>query len=667
MSGPTIDGMESPEGDENEQQTELVQPGIPQIGAGRVLVDRYELTKHIARGGMADVWEARDSLLNRLVAVKILHAQYSDDESFIKRFRREAQAAANLAHPNIVSIFDWGEEGSTYFIVMELIIGRPLRDVIRSDDHLLPRRAAEIAAETAAALAVSQRAGLIQRDVKPANILLANDGAVKVTDFGIARAWDESQELTKTGAVIGTATYFSPEQAQGEPADERSDIYSLGVVLYEMLVGTPPFKGESPVSVAYQHVQEPALIPSIDNPDIPADLERIVMRAMDKVPDNRYQTALELREDLLRNLRGVAPLAAAPPIVDAPTEVMTEMPAPTVPPEETYRQVATEERDSYLPFWVTVAVLLASLVALLFVLGRGFGNNPVEIVLDAVPSVVGLSQSEAVRSIQDAGLKVDLDTTKSDEWTAGTVIATNPSGGTEVAAGSFVVVTVSVGPDSVSVPNVVGMTEEQARTTLEAEGFEVGDHLIEASADVPEGSVIRQSPTARSAQPPESIISLTLSTGQDLVLLEVLRGRPQADSEALLINLGLVVTVEEEFDPVVPVGFVTRTEPGAGNVEVGAPIALFVSKGPALKAVPSLIGKTEQEARDLLLGVGFLISVSPDLVDVGEDFVGKVGEQNPDADTEMAPGSTITVFLGATPVTTTTTTATSTTTTTIGS
>jgi len=284
-----------------------------------------------------------------------------------------------------------------------------------------------------------------------------------------------------------------------------------------------------------------------------------------------------------------------------------------------------------------------------------------------VPSVVGLSQSEAVRSIQDAGLKVDLDTTKSDEWTAGTVIATNPSGGTEVAAGSFVVVTVSVGPDSVSVPNVVGMTEEQARTTLEAEGFEVGDHLIEASADVPEGSVIRQSPTARSAQPPESIISLTLSTGQDLVLLEVLRGRPQADSEALLINLGLVVTVEEEFDPVVPVGFVTRTEPGAGNVEVGAPIALFVSKGPALKAVPSLIGKTEQEARDLLLGVGFLISVSPDLVDVGEDFVGKVGEQNPDADTEMAPGSTITVFLGATPVTTTTTTATSTTTTTIGS
>lgn len=668
MNPPTIDGMEPPDGDENEQRTELIQPDLPKLGPGRVLADRYELTNHIARGGMADVWEARDSLLNRRVAVKILHAQFSEDESFIKRFRREAQAAANLSHPNIVSIFDWGEEGSVYFIVMEIIDGRPLRDVIRSDGHLLPRRAAEIAAETAAALAVSHRGGLIHRDVKPANILLASDGTVKVTDFGIARAWDDSQELTKTGAVIGTATYFSPEQAQGEPADERSDIYSLGVVLYEMLVGTPPFKGESPVSVAYQHVQEPALIPSIDNPDIPEDLERIVMRAMDKVPENRYQTALELREDLLRNLRGVAPLAAAPPLADAPTEVMTQMPAPTVAPEETYRQVAAEERDSYMPFWVTVAVLVASLVALLFVLGRGFaGDDPVEVPVFSVPPVVGQTQADAVLAIQDAGFLVGLDSTTSNEWPAGIVVATDPEGGTELAEGARVTVIVSLGPDSVSVPNVVGMTEAEARATLEAAEFVVGENLSEASADVPEGSVIRQSPAADSAQPPNSTVSLTISTGPGVVLLENLRGRPQADSEAILANLGLEVTVTEEFDPTVPVGFVTRTEPGAGEVPAGSAVTLFVSKGPALTGVPSLIGKTEQEARDLLTAAGFLIAVSPDLIDAGEDFAGKVAEQNPSAGIEMAPGSTVTVFLGSTPVTTTTTTTSTTTTTTTSS
>ncbi|MDH3306401.1 MAG: protein kinase, partial [Acidimicrobiia bacterium] len=230
--------------------------------SGHRLLDRYELIRHIARGGMADVWEARDTLLGRRVAIKVLHSQFSTDDAFIRRFRREAQAAANLSHPNIVSIFDWGEEGSNYFIVMELVEGQSLRDVLRSTDRLMPRRSAEIAAEAAAALAVAHRAGLVHRDMKPGNILLAADGTVKVTDFGIALAWDDSAQLTRTGAVIGTATYFSPEQAQGQTVDERSDIYSLGVVLYEMLTGQPPFSGESPVAVAYQHVQEPAQLPS---------------------------------------------------------------------------------------------------------------------------------------------------------------------------------------------------------------------------------------------------------------------------------------------------------------------------------------------------------------------------------------------------------------------
>ena len=278
-----------------------------------VLAERYRLNDHLARGGMADVYSATDELLGREVAVKMLHANYATDDAFVQRFRREAQAAANLTHPNIVSIYDTGKDDGNYFIVMELVEGKTLRDVLRAEGPLLPRRAAEIASEVAAALAVAARGGLAHRDVKPGNILLTETGSVKVTDFGIARAWDDSEELTRTGAVIGTATYFSPEQAQGRLADGRSDIYALGVVLFEMLAGRPPFSGETPVSVAYQHVSEAATVPSSTNPDVPPELDAIVMRALEKDPTNRYQTAEEMRSDLLRFLsfpkRGAAGLA----------------------------------------------------------------------------------------------------------------------------------------------------------------------------------------------------------------------------------------------------------------------------------------------------------------------------------------------------------------------
>src|SRR5215831_11517479 len=271
--------------------------------AGRVFSNRYELQREVAQGGMAEVYLAHDQLLDRPVALKALFPEYAREPSFVERFRREAQAAANLNHPNIVAIYDWGQEAGTYFIVMEYVEGRSLRDLIRSEAPVDPNQAAEITGEIASALAFAHRSGVVHRDVKPGNVLLTRSGTVKVTDFGIARA-GASDGLTQTGSVMGTATYFSPEQAQGLPVDGRSDVYALGVVMYEMVTGVAPFTADSPVSVAYKHVREEAVPPSERNPDIPRDLEVIIATALAKDPEHRYPTADDMRADILRYRRG---------------------------------------------------------------------------------------------------------------------------------------------------------------------------------------------------------------------------------------------------------------------------------------------------------------------------------------------------------------------------
>ncbi|MGI8985153.1 MAG: Stk1 family PASTA domain-containing Ser/Thr kinase [Acidimicrobiales bacterium] len=566
--------------------------------ASQVFTGRYQIVRHLARGGMAEVYLARDLLLDRPVALKVLFPEFATDRSFVERFRREARSAANLNHPNIVSIYDWGEEGGTYFIVMEYVDGLTLRDVVRRQGPLQASRAAEIGADIAAALHFAHVGGVVHRDVKPGNVLITAN-QVKVTDFGIARAGDPAESLTQAGAVMGTATYFSPEQAQGHVVDPRTDVYSLGVVLYEMVSGRPPFTGDNPVSIAYQHVRENPQPPSHHNPDVPPEFDAIVAKAMAKNRANRYTSAEELRADLTRFTQGQPVTAVPMPPADAPaamTGVMAsprpeQMPEPTliqsrvdgtrvVAPGDTIVQYAEDRpRARTSAYIVILVVLLAMLGTLLFLVGRQLGVGGTQEV--TVPQLRGLTEADATRVLRDAGLKVERREVPDEVNPAGQVTEQDPLANTQVRRGTKVTISVSAGAPIVEVPDVRSRPLDVATEALVGAGFRVVPNLVN-SDNVDPNTVIDQAPAAGTRQPKGSNITLTVSKGVEELPVPNVRGRTASDAANLLGQSGFRTNQQAESSSDFSQGQVIRTEPASGTpLAKNSVVTLIVSSGPA--------------------------------------------------------------------------------------
>jgi eukaryotic-like serine/threonine-protein kinase len=545
----------------------------------RVLANRYEIDAVLGQGGMAKVFKGTDRVLGRTVAVKVLSPQFAGDHQFVSRFRREAQAAAALNHPNIVSVFDTGDQGDVHFIVMEYVEGRTLRDAIRQEGPILPERAVEITEEVARALAAAHEAGLVHRDVKPGNIMLTSDGSdAKVMDFGIART-TTGDTLTQTAAVLGTASYLSPEQAQGQPVDARTDIYSLGCVLYEMLTGRPPFTGDSPVSIAYKHVRENPVPPSRLNDDVTQSLEAVVMKMLAKNPTNRYQTAAELLEDLERVRQGLPPLAT-PVLPGDTTEMLTREEADRtavmtgVPPEEEGRR----RRTWLVVLGVILALALLGLAA--YFLVQALTSEEAAAV--RVPEVVGLTENEATELLEERGFDVDAQRQNTDRAPQGEVFRQEPGAGTQAEEGSEVTIFVSRGERQVQVPGVVGLSEDEARDAISAEGLRVGSVSSEES-EVEVGIVIAQDPAAGTDVDPESSVDLTVSSGPGTVLVPDVICQDLDSAQSEIEGAGLEFDViGDTFSLECEPGTVATQNPGGGaSAEPGSTVRVRESLGPS--------------------------------------------------------------------------------------
>jgi beta-lactam-binding protein with PASTA domain/predicted Ser/Thr protein kinase len=589
---------------------------------------RYRVLRKLGSGGMANVYLAEDGELGRQVAIKILNDRHAADDQFVERFRREAKNAAGLSHPNIVQIYDRGEAEGTYYIAMEYLEGQTLKELAAVRGPVAVRDAIAYARQILAALRFAHRKGIVHRDIKPHNALIDDDGRLKVTDFGIARAGPASQ-MTEAGSIIGTAQYLSPEQARGGAIDQRSDLYSVGVVLYELLTGTVPFTGDTPVEIAMKHLSSVPEPPSARRAEIPRPLDQVVLRALAKDPDERYASAEEMDAELARVAEGLpvstetaeaatAVLAGAG-VMDTAATAVVRRPGPprtyAPPPSEYYYEPPERRR----PIWPW-------LLALLLLVAAGFAGwfafqtieDRLESELVAVPNVVGLEEILAVRRLQREDLVPDVRRERHEEVARGKVISQDPEPGDRVARDNQVVLRVSEGPPTTEVPDVKGRSATDAVAILKDAGLDANVESVPSRE--PEGMIIAQHPAAGETVRLGTSVRINASKGPELVIVPSVVGDRYEDALATLQRAGFAVARTDVENNEAPRGIVVGQNPGEETSQPrGSRITLSVSQGPTTVEVPDVLGFEEDAARSTLEGEGFRVRVRRQEVSTPEE------------------------------------------------
>ncbi|MDX6286726.1 MAG: eukaryotic-like serine/threonine-protein kinase [Frankiales bacterium] len=603
---------------------------------GRLLDGRYRVEALIARGGMATVYTALDTRLDRIVALKVMHPQFAHDDDFVARFNREAKAAARLSHPNVVSVYDQGEDDGSIFLAMEYVQGRTLRDLLRERGRLTPAQALSILEPVVSALRAAHAAGLVHRDIKPENVLLADDGRIKVADFGLARALAVSDTSATTGVLIGTVAYLAPEQVERNVADERSDIYAVGTLLYEMLVGTPPYDGATAWAVATRHVQEDVPLPSETIADMPAELDEIVHTATRRDPEQRFADASALLEAIRGARVTVGGEAGRLTVITrpdaAPSQHTQVLAGPIAPPPGAKADKAKKSPGRRRTFWI-VAALIALLVGVSAGLGYYFAIGR----YTHVPGVVSLTPQAATTKLHDAGLKVRTGAPVFSKTVAvGLIGSTDPGSGHRIGKNGTVTLHLSKGPEVYAVPQLANKKLADAEKALKANNLVLGNTNRDYSDTVKEGYVISTTPPAGQKLEPGSKVDLLVSKGPAPVSIPNVVGKNITDAQSQLVAVGLKVTPKNVFSDTVPKDVVVAQDPVEGSPgHRGDTVTLSVSQGPELFPVPNVVGMKLGDARNVLEAAGFK-------VDVTRPFGGNtVRAQNPGGGSQEKKGTTV--------------------------